>query len=447
MKKAPKRYANGTPKTGVVTKPSVPVSTSTPDLAKIQQQALQREKDLVRITKERANTGNNAYFQGGAEVAYSDYTETYPGLYESNNMQPVGKNDLVAQGVTQGRIKAVEVTNPDGSRRLVTYNTAGYKPNPKASVVDPTKNVLPTMIQTAGQTDAEALKNYQKENPQLELKKGGLIEKFKNGGKIKGYENGGQTEDNSKEIAAAVSAGLPYVSEGANLAILNKNNVDEYGRIDTGSKAGDYAAGIGSQSLTGASKGAQVGMVAGPYGALVGASAGAILGGVKGGIQTKQDRASIEADKRAEEDAKRQIEIERQRSVFNSSLNKELATRKTGYGYKKGGLIQKCAMGGQIDGDHYGYNVADDSNSNEQSTIFGGVKYKDKGLGGGSSFSAPTAMFKNGGYVKGPGTGTSDSVKAKVEPGSFIVPAKNAKVAEKIDHMMSGGEMKKAPKK
>lgn len=41
-------------------------------------------------------------FKAESEVAYSDYTETYPGLYESNNMQPVGKNDLVAQGVTQG---------------------------------------------------------------------------------------------------------------------------------------------------------------------------------------------------------------------------------------------------------------------------------------------------------------------------------------------------------
>jgi hypothetical protein len=35
-----------------------------------------------------------------------------------------------------------------------------------------------------------------------------------------------------------------------------------------------------------------------------------------------------------------------------------------------------------------------------------------------------------GGEIKGKGTGTSDSIKAKIKPGSFIVPAKNAKVAE-----------------
>jgi len=37
-----------------------------------------------------------------------------------------------------------------------------------------------------------------------------------------------------------------------------------------------------------------------------------------------------------------------------------------------------------------------------------------------------------GGKVVGAGTGTSDSIKAKVEEGSFIVPAKNAKLAEDI---------------
>lgn len=37
-----------------------------------------------------------------------------------------------------------------------------------------------------------------------------------------------------------------------------------------------------------------------------------------------------------------------------------------------------------------------------------------------------------GGKVVGAGTGTSDSIKAKVEEGSFIVPAKNAKLAEEI---------------
>ena len=61
------------------------------------------------------------------------------------------------------------------------------------------------------------------------------------------------------------------------------------------------------------------------------------------------------------------------------------------------------------------------------------------GGGGGLSFSP---MFKKGGYVKGPGTGTSDEVNAKVRAGSFITPAKNAPVAAKIATMVDGGKVK-----
>lgn len=367
---------------------------------------------------------------------------------------------------------------------VITSNTTGDVENADLIKTDPTKVSISNI--GAG-FDAGLDKNLQRSKEITDVTipssnfedykkkaKGGLVGQFKKGGKVKGYESGGQTEDNSKEVMAAIGVGLPYVAEGANMAILNKNNVDEYGRIDTGSKTGDYAAGIGSQSISGAAKGAQMGMAAGPYGAIVGAGAGLILGGVKGGMQAKQDRASIEAEKKAEEEAKRMAEVERQRAVYNKSLQGELATRKTGYGYKKGGLVQFCADGGmindsasgQFNGDlsrsdkklikSYGYdptnltneqaigirNAEFQANNNyEEST-----KYGING-GGGLGISAPTAMFKKGGYVKGPGTGTSDSVKAKVEPGSFIVPAKNADKAEKIHEMMDGGKTKKAPKK
>jgi len=500
MKKAPKKYANGTPTTG------------TPNLTALQQQALQREKDLSRTVKERAMTGNKAYFQGGERVKpdpvtgdYADYVMKSPGLYESKLMIQAGPNDLMAPGATQAKKQAVEVVDPKtGQKNIITLNTAQYKPDAQKSIIDPMKNTLPPMIQTAGQTDAEALKNYKVENPQLQLKKGGLVSKLKMGGKVKGYEDGGQTEDNSKEVAAAIGMAAPYVAEGANMAILNKNNVDEYGRIDTGSKAGDYSAGIGSGALGGAAKGASAGAALGPYGVAIGSVLGAITGGVKGGIETKKDRASIEADKKAEEEAKRQLEVDRQKAVFDRSLNKELMGRKTGYGYKKGGLVGKFAMGGPVSdapidslryqeetpysalndmsrkekrmAKSYGLDPSkmtiaqsqqinkidantpktdwlgrtDIAGTNAQTTMFGGTRYKDKGMGGGGfSVPMPTAMFAKGGYVKGPGTGTSDSVKAKIEPGSFIVPAKNAPVAEKIHKMMEGGEMKKkmAPKK
>lgn len=42
------------------------------------------------------------------------------------------------------------------------------------------------------------------------------------------------------------------------------------------------------------------------------------------------------------------------------------------------------------------------------------------------------AGMKDGGVVKGKGTGTSDSINAKVEEGSFVVPAKNGLLAEQV---------------
>jgi hypothetical protein len=419
------------------------------------------EKGTGKIVDPSAHKFEGQYYGGVRQDKFQPgYTgQTYDELVKQGLDKSKAISNKPVVNVT-GDLKSADfiTTDPNVKTTMTTLPSGGdgvLEKNLQRGVTQPLDKTLPVTTQ----------KTY---------KKGGLV------GKIKGYERGGSTSDNSADIAAAVGAGLPYVAEGANLAILNKNNVDEYGRIDTGSKAGDYSAGIGSGALSGGAKGAQMGMAAGPYGALVGAGAGMILGGVKGGIQTKNDRASIEADKKAEEQAKREVEIARQKEVFNRSLQGELANRKTGYGYKKGGLVQKCADGGMIDysssapfaGDLSRsekktisqYGIDPNNMTNEQAIGVRNAEYKANnnygestkfGLGGGgASFSAPTAMFKNGGYVKGPGTGTSDSVKAVIKPGSFIVPAKNAKVAEHIDHMMDmkkgmaeGGTMKKAPKK
>ena len=40
--------------------------------------------------------------------------------------------------------------------------------------------------------------------------------------------------------------------------------------------------------------------------------------------------------------------------------------------------------------------------------------------------------YANGGEIKGAGTGTSDSIKAKVKPGSFVVPAENSEIAKSL---------------
>lgn len=49
-----------------------------------------------------------------------------------------------------------------------------------------------------------------------------------------------------------------------------------------------------------------------------------------------------------------------------------------------------------------------------------------------------------GGAIEGPGTGTSDDVKAKLKDGSFVVPTKNAHIAEMIRETVFGKGKKKA---
>jgi hypothetical protein len=46
--------------------------------------------------------------------------------------------------------------------------------------------------------------------------------------------------------------------------------------------------------------------------------------------------------------------------------------------------------------------------------------------------------FSHGGQIKGKGTGTSDSIKAKIKPGSFIVPAKNKEAAKELKKEVLG---------
>lgn len=48
--------------------------------------------------------------------------------------------------------------------------------------------------------------------------------------------------------------------------------------------------------------------------------------------------------------------------------------------------------------------------------------------------------YSKGGKIIGQGTGTSDSIKAKVEPGSFVIPKKNAAKAKELKKEILGGD-------
>lgn len=93
-------------------------------------------------------------------------------------------------------------------------------------------------------------------------------------------------------------------------------------------------------------------------------------------------------------------------------------------GKKEGGLTSAKAKEILRDGTIRGNTITD-----KQKRYFGFVAGQEK---------------SDGGNIKGPGTAKSDSIKAKIEPGSFVVPAENAHIAERISEMYLGKEGNKA---
>jgi len=307
-----------------------------------------------------------------------------------------------------------------------------------AGMQDPNKNLLKNQY-------SNVYNNTYKQQRGIygTYKAGGLIKH------VKGYDEGGAIK--------AVGAAAPLVGDLSS-TIIDSQAKDEYGRYDTGSKGGDYAAGISSNALQGAGKGAAAGAALGPQGMAVGAGLGLLVGGIEGGMQAKASRESIQQQKLAEEQAKQQAERDRNAVKRDASLNQQLSDRKTGYGYAGGGLVKHLATGGLTPGMNdtqsntpivkNGYGTFNEAQTDQSPMYYqtrtnynqpmsqwqDRPKYEEKGLGlggggGGLSFKP---SFSQGGKIVGKGTGTSDSIKASVKGNSFVVPKKNAEVAEEI---------------
>lgn len=91
--------------------------------------------------------------------------------------------------------------------------------------------------------------------------------------------------------------------------------------------------------------------------------------------------------------------------ALGKSIAPMIAQAESAGSARYGGIKKKCEDGGEVSKDHSSYYINENPISNEQRTIWGGVKYKDKGFLGGSGLPvAPTAMFPYGGtfQVNGP---------------------------------------------
>jgi len=253
-------------------------------------------------------------------------------------------------------------------------------------------------------------------NPIISYKKGGLVAKYADGGwvdangnpvtdpNILGYSDTdkaamGLTRSTPKPGLAGKFGQTGLYSLAGNTAgsiVQNSINNKKGGESISGDMAGGALRGLGT--------GAQIGSQFGPEGTAIGAGVGLVSGLAKGYFTGKNDRNARvkEGSGMAQQDA-------------ISNINNPYALNKT-------------------------YNSTD-TNTNDYKSKYGITGFKKGGL---------VEMCKDGGYIKGgkiegKGTSTSDSIKAKVKEKSFVVPEKNAHIAEEVrEEVLEESPKKKA---
>lgn len=195
-----------------------------------------------------------------------------------------------------------------------------------------------------------------------------------------------------KEAAIGLATNVGAAGLGLGATVIDERNKDAQGRY---TKVGEATA---SNAMKGAAMGAKLGQVAGPTGTLIGAGVGAVGGGIYGYTKGKKDVKAIKESevKRKEELNKANLESRQEQALRNRSLGDVNPVTNNPYNEK---------------------NVFYDENDN----II--TPYAKGGL---------VQKFAKGGEIKGKGGPTDDKIDAKVEEGSFVVPAKNADLAKGI---------------
>ncbi len=306
-----------------------------------------------------------------------------------------------------------------------------------------------------------------------------IVEQYNKGGKVrkapKGYAFGGKTNSynenfNNVNEQNTVDNQTPPVPDqqpkksGTGKAVLNQTGqvLGAYGTGYYATNPGDNKAdNMRAATLGGVSQ-------AGPIGGVVSGVA-AIGDKIGAPIKAKAERTDDEGNLLDPTAAKRN-------AVVGSFLSpsKALATRSqykggwrdvSGNGYLK--YLEDQSKGkineqrqADIDAENANKFAINTNNfssalqARDDNTIYDNSNvYKSKDLPGLLDTSGDSSQyngkswfqrtFANGGMVKGAGTGKSDSIKAKVVPGSFVVPAENAPVIEEIKEKV----LRKAPKK
>ena len=248
-------------------------------------------------------------------------------------------------------------------------------------------------------------------DPLQAKKKGGVVGKYQDGGTAsagaRATYNVGKSAGNAGGKASGMGGGFDVsklspelLGQAGELAGTGLDILDR--RDERSSIAGQTGVG----ALKGAGKGAAMLAPLGPIGMIGGAIGGAVIGGAMGASRGKKEKKERLADI-SEQSTQSAIAAQEYDPLNPNAQPQGVKVHKNDV---KGGLAGLFANGGQV-----------------------------KQM----SNSANKINYAKGGTIKGAGTGTSDSIVADIsEEGipnkSFVVPAKNNKMAKGIRGMVLG---------
>ena len=326
--------------------------------------------------------------------------------------------------------------------------------------------------------------------------RGGGIVNYVKGGKVKKYQLGGEVNEPLTDTKGLNPQTIQLLQQAGTLAGTGIEAFDSTGR--TGGTVGGSTAG---GALKGAAKGAALGSVVPGIGTGVGAVVGGVAGGISGLLKgKKRKREQSEARDIAQQAAAQGAGIEDFKGFTQQQLDLTEAEQqgrftlgqrleRTVGQLRSGGIVsktkakkilkdgsvkgnpltdkQKRFFGAMADGstrfraggkvesfrhDPTGQGSERDEKRAEGGTIpkkdmqkDGIVPTKDKeDASVMPKKEQDSGAFQNGGEIDGPGGPKTDSIDAKLKPGTFIVPAENAAIAKALRKKFLGGGAVKA---
>jgi len=340
---------------------------------------------------------------GGKDIVYEK-----GGKYHIYNEQPNAK---------QNKFGLIDIGNPDeivaDTKSVLPINT----PIKTAPVIDPSRK--PLDLSNPNMTLDPNTGTYV--NPVTGKQIKPIVEQYKHGGKVKGYGFGTPEEGVTPNPGMGTTDDYLAARKRAN-ATPKQNKVNPQLKSEITSSLGTFGT-ANYAANPGETKGENT------RSAILGAAGQAgPIGGVISGVAAIGDKIASPIKSRAEAVDEQGNLIDPQKAKRMALLggllspSKALSTRSS----YKGGFKD-------ITGDGYLKSIED--KAKEEIAAAEEEKRIQKSLEDDIKINEAIAArdgFADGGEIKGKGTAKSDSINAKVEEGSFIVPAENADLAKQL---------------